>query len=84
MTTSDKGFETMARTTVPDEHELAELARLGKRFSGHRIFRDGPHDRGVRYAAHAVGTAVRPHTVITDDLAELRSELEEASRQDLT
>ena len=79
MTTGNKGFETMGGTTIPDEHELAELARLGKRFSGHRIFRDIRQDRGVRYAAHAVGTAVRPHTVITDDLAELRAELEEAS-----
>ena len=66
---------------VPDtwEAELAELARLRDRFRRHHIFRHVIHGRGVRFIAHRAVAGVRPHTVITEDLAELYEELERGS-----
>jgi hypothetical protein len=68
---------------IPDamEAELAELSLLRQRFRNHHIFRHVLRDRGVRFIAHRAAAGVRPHTVITGDLAELRDELERASHE---
>lgn len=63
----------------PDEAEFAQLVLLRKRFRRHHIFRDVIPGRGVRYLAHGRVAGVRPHTVITDDLAELGEVLEHAA-----
>lgn len=65
------------------EAKLDELARLQERFRRHYIFRDVIPGRGVRYLAHSRTAGVRPHTVITDDLAELGEVLERASPGEL-
>ncbi len=64
---------------IPSETELSELAWLRERFQGHRIFRDVTSHRGVRYTAQSATIGARPHTIITDDLTELRDELEASS-----
>ena len=69
--------------TEPSDAELAELARLRNVFRRHRIFRDVTHARGVRYIAHGATIRVRPHTIITHDLAELHHELEQATLDEL-
>lgn len=70
--------------TGPSEIELAELARLGERFRDHYIFHNVTEERGVRFIAHGVTVGVRPHTIITDDLAELRDELQQAAPEQLS
>lgn len=65
---------------IPGEAELAELARLRERFRGHHIFHDVRWEREVRYLAFRTASRVQPHTIITDDLAELREHLEQAAR----
>jgi hypothetical protein len=62
--------------------ELAELARLRERFRGHRIFPEVRRGRGVRYLAYQEAGGAQPHTIITDDLAELRDQLEQAAPPD--
>jgi hypothetical protein len=64
----------------PIEADQAEVLRLRERFRRHHIFRVGSADRGVRYMAYGAALGVRPHTIITRDLAELRHELEQAVR----
>jgi hypothetical protein len=64
------------RAPGPSEAELAELAALRERFRGHRIFHEVRGQRGIRYMAYRTAVSVQPHTVITDDLAELRDALE--------
>jgi hypothetical protein len=61
----------------------AELARLRERFRGHHIFHDVRWEREVRYLAYRTASGVQPDTVITDDLAELREQLEQAAPPDL-
>ena len=68
----------------PDEAEFAELARLRERFRRHHIFRNVIPGRGVRYLAHSAAAGIRPHTLITSDLAELQDELEQATQQELS
>jgi hypothetical protein len=65
---------------IPGEAELAELARLRERFRGHHIFHDVRWEREVRYLAFRTASRVQPHTIITDDLAELWEQLEQAAR----
>lgn len=74
MTTSNHGA-----TTVPSRGELAELTRLGQRFRRHRISYEVQLERRVRFVASRKGAEVRPHTIITDDLDELRDQLEQAA-----
>ncbi len=62
----------------PSPADQAEVARLRRRFRRHCIFYVVSADRGVRYMAHAAELGARPHTLITDDLDELRFELEQA------
>lgn len=62
----------------PDPTER-ELAYLSGRFRAYRIFRDVTDDRGVRYTAHGATIGMRPNTIITGDLEELRDELEAGS-----
>lgn len=64
----------------PTEAELSELARLRERFRSHHIFRDATSDRGIRYTAYGATIRARPHTIVTNDLTELRNELEESPR----
>jgi hypothetical protein len=59
--------------------ELAELVRLQQSFRAHVIFREVTEARGVRYIACSTTIGVRLHTIITDDLVELRSELERSA-----
>ena len=62
----------------PSPADRAEVLRLRGRFRRHCIFYVVSADRGVRYMAHAAELGARPHTIITDDLDELRFELEQA------
>ncbi len=66
------------RATLPKEADQAEILRLRERFLHHHIFYVVSADRGVRYLAHGATLGARPHTIITDDLNELRYELEQA------
>jgi len=66
------------RATPPKEADQAEILRLRERFLQHHIFYVVSADRGVRYLAHGATLGARPHTIITDDLNELRYELEQA------
>jgi hypothetical protein len=63
---------------LPSEAQQAEILRLRGRFRRHHIFYVVSADRGVRYMAHGAELGARPHTIITDDLDELRYELEQA------
>jgi hypothetical protein len=78
---SSESYSDRVNGPDPTEKELSELARLSQRFRAHHIFRDVTRDRGVRYIAHGATIGVRPNTIITGDLAELRDELEASSRQ---
>jgi hypothetical protein len=62
---------------APTDADQGEVLRLRKRFPGHHVFYVVTADRGVRYMAYGAAPDVRPHTIITDDLAELRHELEQ-------
>lgn len=62
----------------PSIAELTEIMDLNERFHGHRIYWDQRGQYRVRYLAFATSPGVRPHTIITNDLAELRNELERA------
>ena len=66
------------RATSPKEADQAEILRLRERFLQHHIFYVVSADRAVRYLAHGATLGARPHTIITDDLNELRYELEQA------
>ena len=65
------------RRLGPPEAEQAELELLRKRFRSHHIFCDTTTGRGLRYLAHRAALDARPHTIITDDIAELREQLEQ-------
>lgn len=52
-----------------------ELATLQGEFPRFRIWRETIRDR-VRYVARSQHSGLNPHTVVTDDLAELRAALE--------
>ena len=77
------GFLASSPGFGPSEAEVAELGRLRRRFRRHRIFRHVTPERGVRYLAWAMVLGVRPHTIITDDLAELSGELERSAPHEL-
>jgi hypothetical protein len=83
MKSDNHDVQESGRGPEPSKAELAELARLRERFRRHRIFRDVTRERGVRYTAYGATVNVRPHTIITDDLAELRHGLEQAARRPL-
>jgi hypothetical protein len=68
------------KATPPSEADQDEVLRLRQRFRQHHIFYISSVDRGVRYLALGSDFGVRPHTIITNDLAELRDELEQAVR----
>jgi len=63
---------------IPSEADQAELLRLRELFREHHVFYVVSANRGVRYLALGAEFGARPHTVITDDLDELRYELEQA------
>jgi hypothetical protein len=83
MTAFSNGARAIDSVHDPGEAELAQLDQLRGRFVMHHIFRRASQDRGVRYEAHALTLEQRPHTVITCDLAELRTALEQATSQTL-
>src|SRR5712664_3835147 len=61
-----------------DPHRMSEeLATLQGEFPRFRIWQETIHDR-VRYVARSTHTGLNPHTVVTDDLAELRAALQPA------
>jgi hypothetical protein len=80
MAAGSHGVWGHGRVPTPGE---AELARLRERFRGHHIFHDVRWAREVRYLAYRTASGVQPDTVITDDLAELREQLEQAAPPDL-
>ncbi len=51
-----------------------ELAGLREQFPGFRIWREITGER-IRYVARSQRTGLNPHTVVTDDPAELRAAL---------
>ena len=55
----------------PDHDELALLA---SEFPAFRFWRQTFHDRTL-YIAQGTSLSTRPHTVVTDDLGELRAAL---------
>lgn len=65
------------RTIPPGQPDQDEVLRLRERFRQHHIFYVVSADRGVRYMAYGADLGARPHTVITDDLDELRFALEQ-------
>jgi hypothetical protein len=69
--------------TNPSEEELAELRTLNERFSKHHIFWDFAAKFRIRFLAYATSDEVRPHTIISQDLAEVRDGLEQATMQEL-
>jgi hypothetical protein len=74
--TGSYDFRVYESVPGPSEAELDELVRLGQRFRGHHIFHNVTEEQGIRYMAYSAAAGVRPHTIITSDLAELRDELE--------
>lgn len=76
MTAGNHPLHAHAAAPDPGKAELAELACLRERFRTHRIFRQVEFGRGLRFIAHGTTLAVHPYTVITENLAELRDELE--------
>jgi hypothetical protein len=52
-----------------------ELTSLRKAFADFRIWRETIGER-ARYVARSQRAGLNPHTVVTDDLAELRAALE--------
>jgi len=78
--TADRyGIQAGSPADGASDPELTELVWLQRRFRAHVIFREVTQARGVRYLAYSTRAGVRPHTIITDDLAELRSELERSA-----
>jgi hypothetical protein len=64
--------------TAEDPSGAAEkLAGLCREFPGFRIWREITGDR-TRYIARSLHTGTSPHTVVTDDLGELRDVLRAA------
>ena len=53
----------------------AELAVLQTQFPGFRIWRERACDH-ARYVARSLHPGLSPHTVVTDDIGELRAALE--------
>jgi hypothetical protein len=78
MTTASNGVQARGWVSGLDAAAMTELELLRKRFRGHRIFHEFRWDRSVRYVAYRVTSNVQPHTIITNDLAELRDQLEQA------
>ena len=69
-TTDEAGLESQPLPTTPDP-----LLALQHEFPRHRICEEAICGR-VRYVARSLENGLRPHTVITGDLEELRAALE--------
>jgi hypothetical protein len=72
---------TSNRTPPPaagDGTSRRQLAALRAEFPCFRIWREETCDR-ARYVARSLHPGLNPHTVMTDDMAELRAALEPAS-----
>lgn len=83
MTAGDHTFYSRSPEPGPGQAELAELACLQERFRTHHIFRHVEIGRGLRFIARQAATGAHPHTIITEDLTELRDELEKGARLEL-
>jgi hypothetical protein len=81
MTTDSHNAQVSRPARGPSEVELAELMRLRESYPRHLIIYEDTLGRGMRYTARSASIDVRPHTIITSDLAELRDELEQAAPQ---
>jgi S-adenosyl methyltransferase len=68
-TVDEPGLESQAPHAAPD------LASLQAEFPRYRIWREGICGR-VRYVARSLEHGLRPHTVVTGDLAEMQAALE--------
>jgi hypothetical protein len=79
MTAAEYGLRGTDSVPCPTEAELRHLDHLGRRFPRHRIFWYRDSERGFRFTAQGAVIDARPHTIITQDLAELQSELEQAT-----
>src|SRR5450755_145808 len=67
-TVDEPGLESQAPHAAPD------LASLQAEFPRYRIWREGICGR-VRYVARSLEHGLRPHTVVTGDLAEMQAAL---------
>jgi hypothetical protein len=74
-----RGGASSARS--PTGQTDAALATLRADFPEFRIWREITGNR-IRYIARSLHADVRPHTVVTPDLAELRAELERGPARD--
>jgi hypothetical protein len=79
MTAHEYGLQGADSASCPTQAQLRHLLHLGQRFPSHRIFWYPDSERRVRFTAQGVVIDARPHTIITQDLAELQSELEQAT-----
>ena len=82
--TGDHTFHARTSAPGPGQAEQAELTCLRERFRTHHIFRQVEIGRGLRFIAHRATTGAHPHTVITENLAELRDELEKGAAHELS
>ena len=72
---SGHNFITVTDSNFPSTPLAAEdLDGLREQFPQFRIWRETTMDR-VRYVARSQRRGLNPHTVVTDDLAELRAAL---------
>jgi hypothetical protein len=81
MTAGSYGPHAVDAQPGPSEAQLNEILCLGEQFPLHQIFWYVDSGRGVRYTAQAARIGIRPHTIITNDLAELRDALEQPIRK---
>jgi hypothetical protein len=66
-------------TPVPGLRDADELALIAAGFPGFSIWRSVTAD-GTRYVAQSLSLHARPHTIVTDDLAELATALAAGQR----
>lgn len=60
---------------APDDASPDRLPSLQEQFPGFRIWKEAIGER-VRYVARSERPGLNPHTVVTDDIGELRAALE--------
>lgn len=83
MPADNYGFQISGSVSSPSEAELRQLIHLCARYPRYRIFWSADRGRGVRYTAQGAAIGVRPHAIVTNDLAELQNELEQEIRHGL-
>ncbi len=73
------GPDGTVRPAQPSPPDVDELALLAAEFPAFRVWQERIHNR-TRYVARGISLDTRPHTVVTDDLAELRTALAAGQR----